>query len=58
LLALGKESPKGYLVLFPDPDALRQNDEAAFEELIEMFEFVDDIRQYRGLGGLKAVVRD
>ncbi len=58
LLQLAQDSPKGYLVVFPQPDALRENDEAAFEELIELFEAVDVLRRQRGLAGLKAVVRD
>lgn len=58
LLEAGAESPKGCLVLFPYPDALRQADEAAFEELIEVFENVDDLRRTEGRPGLKAVVRD
>lgn len=58
LLGLALDSPKGCLVLFSNPDALRQNDESAFEELIEVFENVDDLRRTRGQGGLKAVVRD
>jgi hypothetical protein len=45
-------------VVFPYPDALRQADEAAFEELIEVFENVDDLRRAEGRAGLKAVVRD
>lgn len=58
LLEAGAGSPKGCLVLFPYPDALRQADEAAFEELIEVFENVDDLRRAEGRAGLKAVVRD
>jgi len=58
LYSLRPQSRKGCLVLFREPDALRQNDEAAFEEFIELIENVDDLRRSGGLAGLKAVVRD
>ncbi|MFZ5928978.1 MAG: hypothetical protein ACOYX1_16195 [Acidobacteriota bacterium] len=58
LLNLKPQARPACLVLFPDPDALRQNDESAFEDLIELIENVDDLRRSRGWGGLKAVVRD
>lgn len=58
LLGLALDSPRGYLVLYRDPDGLRQNDEGAFEELIEVLENADDLRRKRGWGGLKAIVRD
>lgn len=58
LIGLAPHSPMGCLVLFHEPDALRQNDEATFEELIELIENVDDIRRAGGLAGLKAIVRD
>lgn len=58
LIGLEPHSAMGCLVLFREPDALRQNDEATFEELIELIENVDDIRRAGGLAGLKAIVRD
>lgn len=58
LLGLKPQARAGCIVLFPEPDTLRQNDESAFEDLIELIENVDDLRRARGLGGLKAVVRD
>lgn len=58
LLALEPRAPKGLLVLFPEPDALRQNDEAGFEEFIEVLENVDEIRRNEGRSGLKAIVKD
>ncbi len=58
LLNLTLPAPAGCLLLFQEPDALRQNDESAFEELIELIENVDDLRRAKGMSGLKAVVRD
>lgn len=58
LLDLAPRSKAGCLVLFREPDSLRENDESVFEELIELIENVDDLRRAKGLGGLKAVVRD
>lgn len=58
LLSIGAQSPLGLLVVFSEPDALRQNDEAGFEEFIELLETVDEIRRRQGRGGLKAVIRD
>lgn len=58
LLALEPAAPLGILVLFPDPDPLRENDEAGFEEFIEVLENVDEIRRREGRPGLKAIVRD
>jgi len=49
---------KGFLVVFPNPDALRQNAEATFEEFIEVLEAADELRRKEGRPGLKAVVRD
>lgn len=58
LLRLKPQGKIGCLVLFPEPGTLRQNDESAFEEFIELIENVDDLRRSQGSGGLKAVVRD
>lgn len=58
LLSLEPAAPLGILVLFPDPDPLRENDEAGFEEFIELLENVDEIRRGEGRPGLKAVIRD
>lgn len=58
LQEVAADSPKGCLILFPNPDALRQAEESTFEDLIEVFEGVDDLRRQRGRAGLKAVVRD
>lgn len=58
LLEFAMSCPAGALVLFPNPEALRQNDEAAFEELIEALENVDELCRTEGCGGLKAVIRD
>jgi hypothetical protein len=58
LMDLMPHAKAGCLVLFREPDTLRENDESTFEELIELFENVDDLRRARGLSGLKAVVRD
>jgi hypothetical protein len=44
--------------VFPNPDTLRQNAEAAFEEFIEALEAADELRRNDGRPGLKAVVRD
>lgn len=58
LLALESPAPLGLLVLFPDPDRMRENDEAGFEEFIELLENVDEIRRAEGRTGLKAIIRD
>lgn len=58
LLEVAADSLKGCLILFPNPDSLRQNEESTFEDLIEVLESVDDLRRQRGTAGLKAVVRD
>ncbi|MCX7604607.1 MAG: hypothetical protein N2036_11090, partial [Bryobacteraceae bacterium] len=58
LLELEPKAPLGFLVLFPTPDALRQNDEAGFEEFVEVLENVDEIRRREGRSGLKAIIKD
>lgn len=58
LLHLASPAPKGFLVLFPHPESLRQNDERAFEEFMELMESIHDVRHRAGRGYLKAVVRD
>ena len=58
LLAAEPDAPRGLLILFPEPDQLRQSDEAAFEEFIEVLETVDEVRRREGRPGLKAIVRD
>jgi hypothetical protein len=58
LAAFPCRAEKGLLVVFRNPDALRQNAEAAFEEFIEALEAADELRRNDGRPGLKAVVRD
>lgn len=58
LLRLQPQGKTGCLVLFPEPDSLRQQDESTFEDFIELIENVDDLRRAQGRAGLKAVVRD
>ncbi len=58
LLALESAAPRGILVLFPEPERLRENDEAGFEEFIEVLENVDEIRRGEGRPGLKAIIKD
>lgn len=58
LLVLEPAAPRGLLVLFPDPDRLREHDEAGFEEFVEVLENVDEIRRGEGRPGLKAIIRD
>jgi hypothetical protein len=58
LLRLPNDSHKGWVVLFPGPDSLRQNDEAAFEELLEILEFIHESRYEIHQRMFKLIVRD
>lgn len=58
LLRLPNDSHKGWVVLFPGPDSLRQNDEATFEELLEILEFVHESRYEIHQRMFKLIVRD
>lgn len=58
LLRLPNDSPMGWVILYRNPEALRQNDEAAFEELLEIIEFVHDTRYEIHQRLFKLIVRD
>lgn len=58
LLRLPNDSPMGWVVLFKNPDLLRQNDEGTFEELLEILEFVHESRYEIHRRLFKLVVRD
>ena len=58
LLRLPNDSPMGWAILFRNPGALRQNDEATFEELLEILEFVHDTRYEIHQRLFKLIVRD
>ncbi|WP_321473216.1 hypothetical protein [uncultured Paludibaculum sp.] len=58
LLRLANDSPMGWVVLFRAPELLRQNDEATFEELLELLAFVHDSRYEIHQRVFKLIVRD
>lgn len=58
LLRLPNDRPMGWAILFPNPGLLRQNDEATFEDLLEILEFVNDSRYEIHHRLFKLIVRD
>ncbi|MGJ5820534.1 hypothetical protein [Paludibaculum fermentans] len=58
LLRLPNDSHMGWVVLFRNPEQLRQNDEATFEELLEILEFVHESRYEIHQRLFKLIVRD
>lgn len=58
LLRLPNDSHKGWAILFPGPELLRQNDEGAFEELLEILEFIHESRYEIHQRMFKLIVRD
>jgi RNAse (barnase) inhibitor barstar len=58
LLAKAAEPSLGWAVLFSNPDPLRQNDEAAFEELMEVLALVHESTYEIHMKSFKLVVRD
>jgi|GEM_PF-1619022 len=58
LLSLRVDSQRGWAVLFNNPDPLRQSDEEAFEELMEVLELVHETWYETSLKSFKLVVRD
>ncbi|HNY42816.1 MAG TPA: barstar family protein [Bryobacteraceae bacterium] len=58
LLALAGDCERGWAVLFSNPDPLRQDDEEAFEELMEVLELVHESIYEIHMKSFKFVVRD
>lgn len=58
LLSLKADSRRGWAVLFSNPDPLRQADEEAFEELMEVLELVHESVYEIQMKSFKLVVRD
>lgn len=57
LLQLPREG-KGWVIVFHCPEALRQNDEVAFEDFLEILELVHETRYESHQQVFKLVVRD
>ena len=58
LAAWPQASAPGRVVLFRQPEALRQAEEAVFEEFLETLATVDELWRRTQRGALKLVVRD
>lgn len=58
LMRMATGQPRGWAVLFSNPDPLRQSDEAAFEELMEALEVVHESLYEIHAKSFKFVVRD
>jgi hypothetical protein len=58
LLRMATGQPRGWAILFSNPDPLRQSDEAAFEELMEALEMVHESLFEIHAKSFKFVVRD
>ncbi|MBI5280918.1 MAG: barstar family protein [Candidatus Solibacter usitatus] len=58
LLGLPNDADKGWVVIFRHPEALRQNDEAAFEDFLEILEFIHESKYEIHRRVFKLVVRD
>ena len=58
LMGMAAEPERGWAMLFSNPDPLRQRDEAAFEELMEVLESVHESIYEIHMKSFKFVVRD
>lgn len=58
LLSLEDAGPLGWALIFRQPYALRQNDEAAFEDFLEVVETAHDIRMERRGKRFKLILAD
>jgi hypothetical protein len=58
LLGLPNHAEKGWVVIYRHPEALRQNDEAVFEDFLEILEFVHESKYEIHRRVFKLVVRD
>ncbi len=58
LLRLPNDSHMGWVVLFRNPEQLRQNNEGIFEELLEILEFIHESRYEIHQRMFKLIVRD
>lgn len=58
LLRMATGQPRGWAILFRNPDPLRQSDEAAFEELMEALEMVHESLYEIHVKSFKFIVRD
>lgn len=58
LMRMATGQPRGWAILFSNPDPLRQSDEAAFEELMEALEMVHESLYEIHAKSFKFVVRD
>ena len=58
LLKLPHQTSRGWVVMFRSPEALRQNDEATFEDFLEILELVHESQYEIHHRVFKLVVRD
>jgi len=58
LMRMATGQPRGWAILYRNPDPLRQSDEAAFEELMEALEMVHESLYEIHVKSFKFVVRD
>ncbi len=58
LLRLPDDAGKGWVVIFRHPEALRQHDEVAFEDFLEILELVHESRYEVHEQVFKLIVRD
>lgn len=58
LLKLPHQTSRGWVVMFHNPEALRQNDEETFEDFLEVVEMVHESEHVTGHRVFKLVVRD
>ena len=58
LLKLPHQTVSGWVVMFRNPEALRQNDEATFEDFLELVEMVHEAEYELHCRIFKLVVRD
>lgn len=58
LLQLPRLTARGWVVIFRNPESLRQNDEATFEDFLEVLELVHEAHHESHDGVFKLVVRD
>jgi len=58
LLRLPSDAERGWVVIFRHPEALRQNDEVAFEDFLEILELVHESRYEIHQQVFKLIVRD
>ena len=58
LLKLPHQTPSGWVVMFRNPESLRQNDEATFEDFLEILELVHESQYEMHHRVFKLVVRD